>query len=213
MEWSFPLSEVMYLFQRSWTGCLLLNISSLWRVSKNLQWSSLQWCGVAFQSCGVAFQWCGVAFQWCGVAFQWYGVAFQSCGIAFQSCGVAFQSCGVAFQSCGVAFQSCGVAFQSCGVAFQSCGVAFQSCGVAFQWCGVAFLLCAVLNCFFSYEMWTQSLTPYRCTAVFVVHRTWYGSLQHDSRTVFLRCLFQYMKSNGQRLWRDCPGRYCGKIS
>ena len=164
MEWSFPLSEVMYLFQRSWTGCLLLNISSLWRVSKNLQWSSLQWCGVAFQSCGVAFQWCGVAFQ-------------------------------------------------SCGVDFQSCGVAFQSCGVAFQWCGVAFQLCAVLNCFFSYEMWTQSLTPYRCTAVFVVHRTWYGSLQHDSRTVFLRCLFQYMKSNGQRLWRDCPGRYCGKIS
>ena len=75
-----------------------------------------------------------------------------------------------------------------------------------------AFQSCGVLNCFFSYEMWTQSLTPWSYTALFVVHRTWYRSLQHDSRTVFLCCLFQYMKSHGLRLWRDCPGRYCGKI-
>ena len=49
-----------------------------------------------------------------------------------------------------------------------------------------AFQSCGVLNCFFSYEMWTQSLTPWSYTALFVVHRTWYGSLQHDSRTVLI---------------------------
>ena len=34
---------------------------------------------------------------------------------------------------------------------------------------GTAYQLCGFLNCFFSRETWTQGLTPWSFTAVFVV--------------------------------------------
>ena len=167
MEWSFPLSEVMYLFPRSWTGCLLLKISSLWGVSKNLQWSSLPVNGTPLQYSCLGNPMDGGAW-WAAV----HGVAKGQTQLSNFTFIFHFHALKKE-----MATHSNVLAWRIPGTEEPGGLPSMGSHRVGHNWrdlaaAAAAFQLCGVLNCFFSYEMWTQSLTPWSCTALFVVHRT-----------------------------------------